>query len=128
MASLVNSRQSSSLRRSVDCLHSSVSYTRQSDQSYWLRPRRSSEVLVHPVLVRHIFNQVTNNDIELKPFFLRAFVPPFLALGFTSVPDHSFVDIEPFLIALQFVGAPGVCSSLLTTKLFHRWCSPPPLG
>lgn len=41
------------------------------------------------------------------------------------MPDHSVVYIKPYLKASQFVGAPGVCGSRLTTKLFRRWCSPP---
>ncbi|CEP16268.1 hypothetical protein [Parasitella parasitica] len=86
-----------------------------SDLDFCLCPKQSTEFLIHPNLAKKFLKLVKRDDIQLSPFFIRAFIHArFSSFGrfpFLQVEDHTVVDITPFVESL------GICSSSSSTGL-----------
>ncbi|CEP08556.1 hypothetical protein, partial, partial [Parasitella parasitica] len=99
------------LGRSLAQLPSSIAYIMSSDRDSCLSPRRSAEFSCHPNLAKKFLKWVKRDDVQLSPFFVRAFIhSSFSSFGhspFLQVEDHTVVDITPFVEPLSICSSSG---------------------
>ncbi|CEP18787.1 hypothetical protein [Parasitella parasitica] len=123
---ILPSSSSVELGRSLARLPSSVAYTMGSDPDSCLRSKQNTEFSVYPNLAKKFLKLVKRDDIQLSPFFVRAFIHShFSSFGrfpFLQVEDHTVVDVSPFVASLNICSSRGTAMS---TKSYRRLCQPP---
>ncbi|CEP12190.1 hypothetical protein [Parasitella parasitica] len=127
---ILPSSSSVELGRSLAQLPSAVAYIMGSDRDSCLRPRRSAEFSCHPNLAKKFLKWIKRDDVQLSPFFVRAFIhSSFSSFGhfpFLQVEDHTVVDITPFVESLSICSSSGSGQRrpASSTKAYRKLCCP----
>ncbi|CEP12277.1 hypothetical protein [Parasitella parasitica] len=88
-------------------------------------------ILIHPNLAKKFLKWVKRDDIQLSPFFVRAFIRSrFSSFGrfpLLQVEDHTVVDPTPFVESLSICSSSsstGLRRHASSTKSYRRLCLP----
>ncbi|KAL0082349.1 hypothetical protein F4703DRAFT_1795382 [Phycomyces blakesleeanus] len=116
------------LPQSIADLPISVAYTYNLHHFHCLRPKHRQECIVYPTLSCNVQALVSDPDTTVSSFFTHAFTAPssgtFISPSPTTIFDHTFINVHPFLLSLGLVPRSSDPSRLkLTMKIYCQQCS-----